>query len=191
MERIDEMITGKRIILRTINPDELDYVYGLIHDLSVKGPYWHLAIQPLNKFREEYRQTGFWSQDEGRMLIVSHDGDYLGEIVYFKGLDYQAGFEVGYELFKQEYGGKGYMTEALQLFCGFMFATRPINRIQINVMSGNTASRKVVEKCGFVHEGTMRKATFHNGEYQDLELYSLLREEFTDKPDGTSELSLF
>jgi len=69
------------------------------------------------------------------------------------------------------------MTEALMLFCANMFAVWPINRIQVNVMSGNTASIRVVEKCGFTYEGTMRQATFHNGVYHDLNLYSILRDE--------------
>lgn len=171
------MITGKKVILRTIFPDELDYVYGLITDINKKGPYWHLIIPPLNKFREEYRQTGFWSQEEGRVLILSREGDYVGEILYFRGLEYQSGYEVGYELFDMKYAGKGYMTEALKLFCAYMFAVRPINRLQVNVMSGNTASIRVAEKCGFTYEGTMRRATFHNGIYHDLKLYSILREE--------------
>jgi Acetyltransferase (GNAT) family. len=171
------MIRGNNVILRTVNPEELDYVYKLITDINRKGPYWHLQIPPLNKFREEYRETGFWSRDEGRMLILSRNEEYIGEILYFKGLDYQSGYEVGYELFDLKHSGKGYMTEALRLFCAYMFAVWPINRLQVNVMSENIPSMRVAEKCGFTYEGTMRKATFHNGKYHDLRLYSLLREE--------------
>lgn len=103
--------------------------------------------------------------------------DYIGELLYFKGLDYQDGVEIGYEIFDASHYGKGYMTEALSLFCAWMFAVRPINRVQVNLMKGNTGSRRVAEKCGFVHEGTMRAATFHRGKYHDLELFSLLRED--------------
>jgi RimJ/RimL family protein N-acetyltransferase len=44
-------------------------------------------------------------------------------------------------------------------------------------MEGNLGSSRVAEKCGFTYEGTMRKATFNQGEYHSLRLYSLLREE--------------
>lgn len=171
------MIRGKRIVLRTVNPEELDYVYGLVSDISSKGPFWHLAIQPLNKFRSEFNENGFWSLDEGRMLIMSFDGDYIGEIQYFKGFDYQSGYEVGYEIFDPKFAGNGYMTEALSLFCAYMFAVKPINRIQVNIMSDNIPSIRVVEKCGFTYDGTMRQATFHNGKYHDLKLFSILRDE--------------
>jgi len=69
------------------------------------------------------------------------------------------------------------MSEALLLFCAYMFSIRPINRIQVNMMEGNIASERVAIKCGFTYEGTMRKATFNQGEYHNLKLYSLLREE--------------
>ncbi len=171
------MINGKRVILRTVHPDELDYVYALISDVSTKGPFWHLNLPSAGEFKREFQQTGFWSEQEGRMLIMSSDSQYLGEILYFKGLDYQSGYEVGYELFSQTTAGKGIMSEALLLFCAYMFAVRPINRLQVNVMAENTGSSRVAEKCGFTYEGMMRRATFHLGVYHDLKLYSLLREE--------------
>ncbi|NLL66814.1 MAG: GNAT family N-acetyltransferase [Clostridiaceae bacterium] len=171
------MIHGKNIILRTIYPNEIEHVYELISHINAKGDYWHLSFPSANEFIKEYNRTGFWSTNEGRMLIVSPDGEYIGELIYFKGLDYQSGYEVGYELFSPESSGKGYMSEALLLFCAYMFSVYPINRIQVNTMEGNKASARVAEKCGFTYEGTMRKATFHQGKYHNLRLYSLLREE--------------
>lgn len=171
------MIIGKKIKLRTIQPDELDYIYEKITHINSKGPYWHLSIQSSSEFVKEYHKTGFWSLEEGRMLILTKDDSIVGELLYFKGLDYQSGYEVGYELFSPEYSGQGYTSEALLLFCAYMFSIRPINRIQVNLMEGNIPSQKVVEKCGFTYEGTMRRATFHLGEYHNLKLYSILREE--------------
>ncbi|AGC67317.1 ribosomal protein N-acetylase [Thermoclostridium stercorarium subsp. stercorarium DSM 8532] len=172
------MIKGKKVLLRTIREKELDIVYDLICNINNKGPYWHLVIPSEKDFKSEFEKTGLWGPSEGRMLIMDLNNEvYLGELLYFKGLDYQAGFEVGYELFHPSYYGKGYMSEALRLFCAYLFACYPINRIQVNCMKGNIGSRKVAEHCGFTYEGTMRRATFHNGKYHDLELFSLLREE--------------
>lgn len=123
-------------------------------------------------------ENGLWGPGEGRMLIMdSENKNYLGELLYFKGLDYQSGYEVGYELFHPKYFGKGYMSEALLLFCAYLFACYPINRIQVNCMKDNIGSRRVAEHCGFTYEGTMRRATYHNGKYHDLHLFSLLRED--------------
>ncbi|MBP7176714.1 MAG: GNAT family N-acetyltransferase [Thermoclostridium sp.] len=171
------MIKGEKILLRTFQRKDLESVYRLICDINNKGPYWHLSIPSEAEFVDEFNKTGLWGKDEGRMLIMNHDEQYLGELLFFRGLEYQSGYEIGYELFHPSHGGKGYMSEALQLFCAYMFAIHPINRLQVNVMRDNTGSRRVAEHCGFVYEGTMRKATFHNGKYHDLELFSILREE--------------
>lgn len=172
------MIKGKKVLLRTIREKEMEVVYNLICSINNKGPYWHLIIPSEAEFKREFSKTGLWGKREGRMLIMDiNDTKYLGEILFFKGLEYQSGFEVGYELFHPSYAGKGYMTEALLLFCGYLFACYPINRIQVNAMRENISSCKVAEKCGFKYEGTMRKATYHNGKYHDLNLFSLLREE--------------
>lgn len=171
------MIQGKNVVLRTINPNEIECIYNLIVNINKKGSYWHLNIPSAKEFYNEYNRNGFWSIGGGRMLITSLENEFVGEILYFKGLDYQSGYEVGYELFDSSFSGKGYMSEALLLFCAYMFSIRPINRIQVNTMEGNIASAKVAEKCGFTYEGTMRKATFNQSKYHNLRLYSLLREE--------------
>ena len=51
--------------------------------------------------------------------------------------------------------------------------------MQLNIHPENVASKKVAEKCGFIFEGIMRDCWFHQGEYQDLEVWSLLRDEAT------------
>ncbi len=43
----------------------------------------------------------------------------------------------------------------------------------------NTRSQRVIEKCGFVKEGVLRKANCqYDGEILDRVCYSLLREEY-------------
>ena len=69
------------------------------------------------------------------------------------------------------------MTEALQLFIAFLFASRPLPRLQLNVLKGNQGSRIVADRCGFQYEGTLRQAVFHMGTYLDLEMFSMLRSE--------------
>jgi len=65
----------------------------------------------------------------------------------------------------------------LSLLTKYLFSAKKINRLQLTVIVGNTASKRVAEKCGFKLEGVMRGAIFHHGENKDLEMYSLLRDE--------------
>jgi len=46
------------------------------------------------------------------------------------------------------------------------------------VFEGNDASKKVLEKTGFVLEGTQRKNVFKENKFVDHYIYGLLKEDF-------------
>jgi ribosomal-protein-alanine N-acetyltransferase len=50
------------------------------------------------------------------------------------------------------------MTEAVQVATQWAFETWPLRRIWANVMGPNRASARVLEKAGYVLEGTFRDA---------------------------------
>lgn len=85
--------------------------------------------------------------------------------------------EIGYALAPSE-RGKGYMTEALQIMVDFLFLTRQLARIQAAIIVENDSSRKVVERVGFSREGELRKAIWTRGEWRNMYLYSITREEW-------------
>ncbi|MFX1387668.1 MAG: GNAT family N-acetyltransferase, partial [Promethearchaeota archaeon] len=87
--------------------------------------------------------------------------------------------EIGYYMIMSE-RKKGYCTEALKLFVDFLFLLRAIERIQATTDSRNGASQRVLEKAGFTKEGTMRKVLFMKGEYVDISLFSILRDEWKE-----------
>ena len=111
----------------------------------------------------------------------------VGEITYFKGLWYMPGYEIGYQIYRKEDRGKGYITEALKIFTAYLFDAKQINRLEIELSAGNIASRKVAEKCGFKYEGLKRQAIFSRGKYEDAELFSLIREECPSLRDVLSK----
>lgn len=173
------VLQSKKVCLRTVRESDLELIYKLMTDVSEKGEYWLIDIPAEPAFLRGFAERGFWHDNFGRMLIVDQEqeGRIIGEIIYYRNADYRAGYEVGYQIFKREDRGKGYMSEALALFSSFLFESKPIPRLQLTVIAGNEASRKVAEKCGYRYEGTLRKAAFHAGKYVDLELFGLLRED--------------
>lgn len=82
--------------------------------------------------------------------------------------------EMGYYV-AEEYWGKGIMTTAVKEACRRAFGESDLLRIFAEPFSHNKASRRVLEKAGFTHEGTMRKNAVKNGEIIDMELYALIR----------------
>lgn len=81
---------------------------------------------------------------------------------------------IGYDLQHKEWN-KGFLTEALKEIVKFGFFTLEVNRIEAEVMQGNLASERVLEKAGFIREGILRQWMLWNGNYYDMTMFSLLR----------------
>jgi Acetyltransferase (GNAT) domain/Tetratricopeptide repeat len=74
--------------------------------------------------------------------------------------------------------GYGYATEAARVLLQWAFGTLDLNRVQAETDTRNVASARVLEKLGFVREGTLREDCVVNGEVSDSWVYGLIRREW-------------
>jgi len=82
---------------------------------------------------------------------------------------------LGYRIDKDECTN-GFATEALKEVISFAFGTLNLHRIEANIIPGNNASIRVVEKLGFVYEGASEKYLLINGKWQKHLHYTLINE---------------
>ena len=68
--------------------------------------------------------------------------------------------------------------QAMGLLLLFAFRELNLNRLDRHVVSTNEAVIRACEKVGFVREGLLRKAAHIDGEYIDLVVLGILREDF-------------
>ena len=86
--------------------------------------------------------------------------------------------ELGYYI-DAAYEGRGVVTKAVSRIIRFCFDELGLNKVFIRTHEGNVSSRRVAEKNGLIHEGTIRKDyKTTRGEVVDLMYYGLVREEF-------------
>ena len=81
-------------------------------------------------------------------MIELQDGTHIGELC-FKGLDSNGITEIGYGI-SEEYQRNGYATEAVRAFLPVMAKAVGCDEVYGICLKDNTASRHVLEKCGFV-----------------------------------------
>jgi len=74
--------------------------------------------------------------------------------------------------------GHGYATEASRALLQWAFDALDLNRVQAEADTRNVASARVLEKLGFVLEGTLREDCVVNGDVSDSWVYGLLRREW-------------
>ena len=78
----------------------------------------------------------------------------------------------------KEHWSSGYATEARILILKHAFYDKGLERIWAQVHEDNIGSLKMLEKCGYKREGLLRRASYVNGEFKNLVVLSVLREEF-------------
>lgn len=86
--------------------------------------------------------------------------------------------ELGYWL-GVPYWGRGYATEAANAMVRYGFDTLGLNRIYAQHVRENPASGRVLQKIGMRYEGCLRNHICKWEQFQDLEVYGVLRSEAT------------
>ena len=113
------------------------------------------------------------SKTPASIFAITLNGKPVGSI----GLHMQADIlrknhEIGYWL-AEEYWGKGIIPIAVKQIVEYGFASLDCTRIFARIFGNNRASQKVVEKAGFILEGTFEKTIYKNGEFLDELIYAI------------------
>lgn len=180
-------IETDRLELRTVEAGDADVIQrGRMH------PEVRRYISGFDAPRSNEAVSEEVPNDDGvRLLVVPKTGAKGGRPVGQASLDYidegDGWANLSFWLFPSAQG-HGYATEAAAHLVAFAFRERGLRRITANAAAPNECSAAVLERLGFVHEGTQREKTMVDGEYVDLEFYGLLRREWEGVegvlPDG-------
>lgn len=168
----------ERLILRPWTLNDLDDFYEYAKNEKV-GPN---AGWPPHENKEKSLEIlkSFISKDEVRAIVYKENNKVVGSIGVHedrKRLN-PNGKMIGYVL-SEDYWGKGLMPEAVKEVIHFLFEEEHLDIISCYHYPFNSKSKRVIEKCGFVYEGTLRHATQHfDGQVYDDVCYSITRTEY-------------
>ena len=115
------------------------------------------------------------------MVERLEDGAFLG---WCSLSQWNPGFRsavTGYCLTREAWG-HGYATEAAGALLDWAFGALDLNRVQAEADTRNPASRRVLEKLGFVLEGTLREDCVVGGVVSDSWVLGLLRRDRPASP---------
>ena len=175
------MIKSERLLLNDFKVEEAELVSKLAGDYrvvemtaSIPYPYEpQMAVNWINSHQKQKDENNNYIfairlKDTEKLIGCinigfneRHDRGYVG-------------YWVGYDFW-----GNGYCTEALKEIIKYGFSFDNVNKIWAEHKTLNIPSGKVMEKAGMSHEGVMRKHYKQNdGEYLDMSVKSILREEF-------------
>ena len=175
-------LNKSRIYIRALEPED----HVLIHKWR-SDPVYRNGVMSTKRYtsketERKWIEKAIESHERGENLrfgIVLNDSGKLIGLVYLTGVDHvhkKAGF--GYWIGEEENRGLGYVTEAQHQALRYAFDELGLVRVEARVIEYNEASRKSLEKLGFVQEGKMRNYVFKGGRHNDVYMYSLLKSDY-------------
>jgi len=176
-----EHIETSRLILRPLTLGDLNDVYAYASDPEVARYTifdFHTSIQPTREFLasviEGYAEghPGPWGAENRQTKRV------IGAIGLRRWSRENASAELGFAL-KRASWNQGFASEMVRAVIDFGFQRMALNRLCAGTMTANSASRHVLEKAGMKFEGVLRQVEYFKNGFQDVALYSMLREEWS------------
>ena len=121
-----------------------------------------------------------FEKKEGCDFGIWYEGQWIGGIGLSSFGTKDRKTSIGYWL-AEDFQGKGIMTDCVRTLVNYSFDQLNINRIVIRCAVENSKSRAITQRLGFKEEGVLRQSEWLYDHFVDLVMYSLLREEWSQK----------
>ncbi len=171
-------LTTERFRLKHILPQDQEFIFqGLSHPQVI--PFYGVRYHSLEATKEQMEfyaelsrnDTGYWWK-----IVHKETGENTGAIGFNNYNPQHNKAEVGYWLLPKHWK-KGIIAEVFPVVINYLQKEKKVHRIEAVVEEGNSSSNKVLERFGFMYEGTMRDCEIKEGKYISLRMYSLLSPE--------------
>ncbi len=169
---------NERVLLRALEPSDIDFIYQLENDISV----WHVSntIAPFSRYAiEQYvlnSDQDIFTLKQLRLIIESSDvapSKRIGTIDVFDFDPQHKRAGIGIIIIEEEQH-KGYALEAMKLVVDYCFKTLGLHQIFCNISAENQVSINLFEKMGFTNCGVKKEWILYNDSWQDELIFQLI-----------------
>ncbi len=175
-------IKTKRLLLRPVLETDAEDMYEYSKNPNV-GPNAGWAPHKSIEETAEVIKAIFLNKDGIFSIVVPETGKVIGSVGLIQDpmRENEKALMIGYAL-GEEYWGKGIMTEAAQAVIKYGFEELGLELVSARYYPHNNASKRILEKCGMVYEGTLRRGEkLFDGQILDLVCCSVTKEEFFNR----------
>ena len=165
----------QRVRLRPVRKADLPHYVRWFNDPEVTRWLMRDAGITMEQEREWFRHLS--ENPHEVVLAIEAEGRHIGGC----GLTLRKDSPVAYfgiSIGDTSAWGKGYGTAATREMLRIGFEERGLERIQLETWAQNVGAQRCYEKCGFRYEGVRRRAVLKQGEWLDVVMMAILREEW-------------
>lgn len=178
MPQLKVMLRGERVALTPLLAGDLPVMFRWINDREQV-----LFNAPYSPVSEAQHKAWFDAIQQQKTTVIFgirllKGANLIGtcQLHNISGVHRTAELQI--RLGEKRERGRGYGTEAVRLLLDFAFKDLNLHRVYLHVFAVNEAALRVYEKVGFVREGVLRKAAHIDGDYVDIVVMGILRDEY-------------
>lgn len=140
------------------------------------------TIEDTRNYEEIVEEFFQYEQDSSKiqLTIVLKDGMKPIGRIYISRLDekLQSLDITRIYIGEEDFIGKGFGKEAMKLALKYVFEDLNMERVTLDTFDGNEKASKLYKSLGFIDEGVLRHATKKKGKFYNLNLKSMLKNEY-------------
>ena len=163
-----------RCVVRSWEPRDADALVTHANNSRIAANLRDRFPHPYTK--RDARDYILWSRKRSpeTVFAIAVDGAAVGSIGFLIGADVErVSAEMGYWV-GEAFWGRGIATEALVAMTTYAIDTHALTRLYALPFASNAASCRVLEKAGYVLEGTLRNSAIKNGVVIDQRQYAFI-----------------
>lgn len=180
---MEKLFIDDHQFLERLNLSHVDAIFNSIDQnrkfLRKWLPFVDFTLKTIDteRFVRSILEKSAEKRDE--VYVIWYKYEFAG-LVGFKDIDrINDKIEIGYWLI-EKMTGKGVATAAVRKMVNLAFRNMEMNRVQIRCGVENERSSAIPRRLGFSFEGIERSGERHNHSYIDLEVFSLLKNEWAE-----------
>lgn len=181
---------GERVRLRAAEKEDITAFLRWINDEEVTENLFF--SMPMSRFEEEQWYDAMMKNPTSEHVLVIEVKDQSPSQDYrpigtcqFHNIDWRnRSAEIGILIGEKSFWDQGYGTETMRLLLKHGFEVLNLHRIWLQVIAKNKRGIRAYEKAGFKYEGQYRDAHYQHGQYYDVHLMSVLRNEWQENKQG-------
>jgi RimJ/RimL family protein N-acetyltransferase len=168
---VPAILRTERLVLRQLAAADADALFAIMSDEKTMRFWdWPALGQPETVAEIVAGQLDDMAQGRALYWAAVRDDVLVGSCDLSEIDRRQRRAEVGF-LFGRAHWGQGFAAEAMTAVIGHGCGTLGLERLWARCHAGNETSRRLLEKLGFVHEGTLRGHVLREGARRDCEIY--------------------
>jgi diamine N-acetyltransferase len=171
------MLKGEKTFLRPLQYSDWQNTIKWRNDILIKRKSMMHPYPITEMIEKEWYENILKSKNQSSVYftIINEIEEPIGFIILTKINQINKNCTLSIVIGESKFQSKGYGKEAMNLIIDYAFNTLNLRKISVEVLSTNEQAIMLYKKLGFHEEGILRQHFFLDGQYLDVYIMSLFK----------------